>query len=230
VGAVLSLAAAFVCGNAQAASFSIVGGSSSNLPSSFNPSPNVDGLAPGLSVSVFSTLNQGTGGLYVDPGNSSLLFTYYGLEANHTNVAEATFTYNAGSPMFSTAANNPGDSQIVANGGSSGLSLVNFLFADQTAFPDRVAVNGGNIGALVLLAFYVTPDGQTAYAFFDDTGKFTFLPDFDGDDMIVKISFAGGGANPPEMPIPGALWLFGSVLAGGAALARRRKQRKTVLA
>ncbi|HET7912062.1 MAG TPA: hypothetical protein VFL49_08525, partial [Pseudolabrys sp.] len=111
-----------------------------------------------------------------------------------------------------------------------GASLVNFLFADQTAHPDRVAVNGGNIGWLVLLGFYVTPDGQTAYAFFDDTGKFTVFPDFDGDDMVVKITFAHSGANTPETPLPGALWLFGGALAGGTAFARLRKQRKTVSA
>jgi hypothetical protein len=77
----------------------------------------------------------------------------------------------------------------------------------------------------------VTPDGQTAYALFDDTGKFTFIPDFDGDDMVVKITFASSGApGPGETPVPGALLLFGSAIAGGTAFSRWRKRRKTVSA
>ena len=34
--------------------------------------------------------------------------------------------------------------------------------------------------------------------------------------------------NPPETPIPGAVWLFGTVLAGGAGYGRWRKKRKQV--
>jgi len=36
--------------------------------------------------------------------------------------------------------------------------------------------------------------------------------------------------NPPGTPIPGAVWLFGTVLAGGAGFGRWRKRRKVQLA
>jgi len=36
--------------------------------------------------------------------------------------------------------------------------------------------------------------------------------------------------NPPGTPIPGAVWLFGTVLAGGAGYGRWRKRRKAQLA
>ena len=36
--------------------------------------------------------------------------------------------------------------------------------------------------------------------------------------------------NPPGTPIPGAVWLFGTVLAGGAGFGRWRKKRKAQLA
>ena len=36
--------------------------------------------------------------------------------------------------------------------------------------------------------------------------------------------------NPPGTPIPGAVWLFGTVLAGGAGYGRWRKKRKAQLA
>ena len=35
---------------------------------------------------------------------------------------------------------------------------------------------------------------------------------------------------PPGTPIPGAVWLFGTVLAGGAGYGRWRKKRKAQLA
>ena len=38
------------------------------------------------------------------------------------------------------------------------------------------------------------------------------------------------GENPPGTPIPGAVWLFGSVIAGGAGYGRWRKKRKAQLA
>ena len=35
---------------------------------------------------------------------------------------------------------------------------------------------------------------------------------------------------PPGTPLPGAVWLFGTVLAGGAGFGRWRKKRKAQLA
>jgi len=38
------------------------------------------------------------------------------------------------------------------------------------------------------------------------------------------------GENPPGTPIPGAVWLFGTVLAGGAGFSRWRKRKQTAKA
>jgi hypothetical protein len=46
------------------------------------------------------------------------------------------------------------------------------------------------------------------------------------DDVTLN-SFADGSA-PPSTPIPGAVWLFGSAIAGSAGIARWRRKRNSV--
>lgn len=204
--------------SAKADSFTILGGANGFLLPNFNPSTNPDGIGAFTPVKVFNSGNAAGGGLYVDPGNSNIVFTFYGFEANHTNAALASLVY-AGSPLFSTASpGQVGTSVVVGNIGGPGSSLVNILIADQTANPDKVAINGGPISSGVLLAFWV-PNPTTAYAFFDDSGN-GFFPDLDGDDMVIKMTFA---AVPG--PIVGA-GLPGLVFAGGSFMAWWRRKRK----
>ena len=67
------------------------------------------------------------------------------------------------------------------------------------------------------------------------SGNFlTYDPDFKINWVGTKINYdlvSLAYENPPvENPIPGAVWLFGTVIAGGAGFGRWRKKRKAQLA
>jgi len=52
-------------------------------------------------------------------------------------------------------------------------------------------------------------------------------PNFpDGEFWAFASSKPPGEENPPGTPIPGAVWLFGTVIAGGVGYGRWRKKRK----
>lgn len=210
-------------GAARADSFSVVGGWSETLPSSFSPTgwSNPDNVGVGSSIQVFNTLNcfsAGCGGLFVDPGNVSVTFTYLGFEANHVDVADATFSYG-GTPMFTNTTTGVGNSQTVTYNLGTGSTLLPFLFADTATHPDDVAKNGGPL--LFTEIAYAVVDSSTVYAFFDDTGS-PFSPDF--DDMVVKITFASTQGAPGDTPLPAALPLFAGGLGVLGLLGWRKKK------
>ena len=77
--------------------------------------------------------------------------------------------------------------------------------------------NGGLLGIeLFDTDFLLAHDGQPHYS--DVKAKFTLLLEPTQQEA------------PPGTPIPGAVWLFGTVLAGGAGFGRWRKKRKAQLA
>jgi hypothetical protein len=151
-------------------------------------------------------------GLFVNPGNSNLLFTYLGHSASDTDLAQnAKF---GGTTLFNNQTTANGTSTPVSFAIGSGNVLLPFAFVTGT---DKTAPNGGPIDVGVSLGIYVTPDGQTAFLFFDD--KNGGNQDGDYDDMIVKVTFAN------TTPLPGALPLFASGL-GAMGFFGWRKKRK----
>jgi hypothetical protein len=231
LGAAAALTTLFSFGSAEAASFSITnegGGNATThtLTSNFNPAgwTNPDGVGVGTTIATFTSDNDGCTpscniptGLFVNPGNLSLTFTYLGHEA--TDVDRALIFNNT--LLFTNTSTPNGTSTTVAFNLGSGNALIPFKFTD-TNDTDKSAPNGGPIDSGVSLGIYVTSDKQTAFLFFDD--KNGGHQDGDYDDMIVEVTLAS------TTPLPGALPLFASGLGVIGALGWRRKQKKVATA
>jgi hypothetical protein len=228
-GAAVALTTLVSFSSAQAASFSVIsespGGTTHTLTSNFNPTgwTNPNGVGVGTTIATFTANNDGCipgcsipTGLFVNPGNLSLTFTFLGKEASDLDLA---LLFN-GTQLFSNQTSANGASTTMAFSLGSGSSLVPFKFVDTTG-TDKTAANGGPIDSGVSLGIYVTPDGQTAFLFFDD--KNGGNQDGDYDDMVVKVTFANA------TPLPGALPLFASGL-GAMGFFGWRKKRKAAAA
>lgn len=138
--------------------------------------------------------------------------TFLGKEASDLDLA---LLFN-GTQLFNNQTSTNGASTTMAFNLGSGNSLVPFKFVDTTN-TDKTAPNGGPIDDGVSLGIYVTPDGQTAFLFFDD--KNGGHQDGDYDDMIVKVTFANA------TPVPGALPLFASGLGAMGVFGWRKKRK-----
>ena len=113
----------------------------------------------------------------------------------------------------------PVGSVIDANDQSGTTSTFGGSGFSTTTLADAYAVHYGN-GELLFL--FQTP---TAFSFSNwSLGNLSNFRSYD-----VTWPGPGPGPGPSQTPIPGALWLFGTVLAGGAGLGRwRNKRRKAV--
>jgi hypothetical protein len=186
----------------------------------------IAGLSGSITITIFTADNDGckpscgnpNTGLFVNPGNSNLIFTYMGHSANDTDLAQnARF---GGSTLFNNQSTANGTSTPISFAIGGGNVLLPFAFEDTTG-SNRSAPNGGAIDVGVSLGIDVTPDMQTAYLFFDNKGCNTqgnsCHQDDDYNDMVVKVTFAN------TTPVPAALPLFASGLGAMGALGWRRK-------
>jgi hypothetical protein len=204
-------------GSANAATFSIQGGSDVTL-SGFNPNGSVPGiLANGTHVTAFSGsfLNQG---LYVAPQNVQLTFTFLGKEAGDFN---ASFAFQGGTLLLNTDAAGTSATATYNVGGNPGV--VPFVFSDITdGALSHAIVNGLGGGSGTSIAFFIDPsDSSVAYALFDDSNS-NGSSDLDFDDMVVRIKATSIGG---EAPLPGALPLFVSGLGALSMVGWRRKRK-----
>ena len=222
---VLSIAA----DKAAAATLNLVGGTPYVLPSGpgsiFNPAGwNNTDVNAGDTVYVFNADNVSSSvGLFVSPQIVDVKFEYLGTEAGNDNQALIEFN---GTPLFDTFTDTAGVTPAVTMtldaGGNPGL--LPFLFetmGNVAGTPFSIAANGGPITGGTEIAFsqvFTELVGglyyNYVYAFFED-----WPDDHDFDDMVVKISLVA------PVPVPPALLLFGSGLAGLGFLARHRKQK-----
>jgi hypothetical protein len=232
IGAVVAVTSCLAIGAAQAVTFSIVGGDTVNyeIGNGFAPfDPNggpIGDLPNGTSITVFDSVNTaganaGKVGLFMDPGNVVLKFTYMGSEAGFSNSSAASFSF-AGNELFSNKTAAVGDSKLKVFGEGAGNSLMPFLFKSITN-SGAEAVNGGPISSSVKMAFVVL-GLDIAYALFEDTGS---GGDNDFDDMVIRIQAGPPGAGN-EVPLPPAIILFGSALVGLTWLSRRRRGKAPV--
>lgn len=112
------------------------------------------------------------------------------------------------------------------------LTGIATLFVDPhkpfgTGFPEETDVTNANTFLL---------NGVSTTFLLVNTGFSLFGQDFTFQQQAGQPSFYVGGLtwttqctnceNPPGTPIPGAVWLFGTVIAGGAGYGRWRKKRK----
>lgn len=97
--------------------------------------------------------------------------------------------------------------------------------------PLNFTVGAGQVGGHILFDWGVTSDIDVVNVW-DVSGDTYTSTDVDGDGVLglgmTDGAFVGFNANfnftaPAEVPVPAAVWLFGSGLVGLAGIARRRK-------
>jgi len=110
----------------------------------------------------------------------------------------------------------PVSSVIDANDQIGTTSTFSASGFSTTTLADAYAVHYGN-GELLFLF-------QTPTTFSLSDWSLDNLSNFRSYD----VTWPGPGPGPGETPIPGALWLFGTVLAGGAGFGAWRNKRKAV--
>lgn len=198
----------------SAATLTIVGGSSSSLTSTYNPSGSaIPGIGNGTAIKTFTSFGAGQG-LLVSPENVYLTFDYVGKEAAYTNELKLIF---GNTLLFDTAINSAGATSgpmlfdVLSNPGA-----VPFYFQSVTN-GNKKATNGGSVASGLAIAFAcLVPGGNVCYAFFDDGGA---GPDKDWDDMVIRIT-----ATDIPTPLPAALPLFAGGLGLLGFVARRRRK------
>lgn len=221
---------------AQAATFSIVGGNNATLDTDFNPlnptwvAANEFGIDVGSAVKRFNQFNIAGNGLFVAPETAGyavdLTFIYKGSEASYKNLFDDAIPF--ASALFDNKSGPNADSTLSFGGGLVPLSF------KSVGAGNKFAINGTSIDPALKISFVLSPDHHTAYAFLEDIAK---DGDKDFDDMAIRIDatehcVTNCPAPPPETPLPAAVWLLGSVLAGGAGFGRwrKRKAKKTASA
>lgn len=213
--AMVSLLAA---GNASAATLGLGGdtvGTTITLPNTFDVV--ATGLTPGSTQITYFNSSNGTGGLYVSPNDVNITFEYIGKEAGYLNqsrfvVGNVLMFDTTQTPIQTTGAlhyvlgSNPG--------------AVPFLFQTVTG-GNLDATNGGAVDSPLRIAFAKLSD-TVWYALFDDGGG---GQDHDYDDMVLRITASDTQREIDPTPLPGAIWLLGTVLAGGFGARRWRKRK-----
>jgi hypothetical protein len=95
-----------------------------------------------------------------------------------------------------------------------------------------VAIKDGNLGGLQWGAFLLVAGDLTGtWALQDSSGKYKGLSDFSLYAMACpEGGCPAGGPGPSPTPLPGAVWLFGTIVAGWAGFKKLTKRRELSLA
>jgi hypothetical protein len=166
--------------------------------------------------------NLGTPGGLLAAQNISVQLQFIGFEAGFNNQ-----TWQVGLPgaTFTNSSAQSGDlSGFVSVNASTFLPF--FFLSDGANGGSAAANNGGPIASNLTLGLKIISD-SVAYAFFDDGGGTPVDADF--DDVIIRITATSRDA-PELTPLPAALPLFASGLAGLGLLRWRRKRKAAISA
>jgi hypothetical protein len=218
-----ALVIALMASSANAATLlSIAGGANIALPGTYNPTPGTAPAAvPGTIVTDTQNLAIGgaaaTGGLVLG-AKSKITFTFLGREAGFRNIVFQ------GSNLFG---NNAAAGTSVTTFGVVPTVLGSFLpfkfISDFLGMPKDI-VNGANTATFGSIAFKLlagaTATKSSVIAFLNDS----FTGDADYDDMVVRIDAVNVGNGTSEVPVPGAIVLLLSGLAGLGFMGRSRSK------
>jgi hypothetical protein len=188
------------------AAFVVTGGSTSPWPVPDND------FTSDLNVKGFNQMMTGAQ-LSVDM-DGSVTFYYIAAESGYTN----SFNYGSGSSISITENNDSFDwdgwdsfsVDVKAN------EILDFSFTSASALALTPVDNadGSNLEGLGLIAGESMSELVLTY-----NDNYLGFVDSDFDDMMVRAQFI-----PTAVPLPAAVWLFGSGLIGLIGMARRRKQ------
>ena len=189
------------------AAFVVTGGSTSPWPVPDND------FTSDLNVKGFNQMMTGAQ-LSVDM-DGSVTFYYIAAESAYTN------SFNSGSSNTMTENNDSfnwdGWDSFSINVTAGEVLDFTFTSDNGSALTPVDNASGSNLSGLGIMTSTAIPDLVLAYN--DNVEKGVPWTDSDFDDMMVRAQFI-----PTAVPLPAAVWLFGSGLIGLIGMARRRKQ------
>lgn len=192
----------------NAASFTVIGGVADTLPGNFTDFNGA--LAPNISSDITVFNGAFTGGVSLNY-DADLRFTYLGTEAAFENEG---FTGTGAVVSFNNKTSTIGD--FAEEFTLAGLIDFTYETFGQTGAACHTApggcsiVNGvgSSLASLWLGVYEDTVNDSIILLFGDGIG------DSDFDDMAIRVSV---------VPVPAAIWLFGSALLAFAGFSTRRK-------
>ena len=187
------------------AAFVISGGSTQDLTTISGNDFSTD--LQGLGFSEMATSAQ----LSVDM-DGSVTFYYIAAESAYTN------SFNSGSSNTMTENNDSfnwdGWESFSINVTAGEVLNFSFTSDNASALTPVDNASGSNLSGLGIMTSTAIPELVLAY-----NDNYLGFVDSDFDDMMVRAQFI-----PTAVPLPAAVWLFGSGLIGLIGMARRRKQ------
>jgi len=196
-------AVTLVCSLSANAAFVVSGGSATQAL----PVPDND-FNSNLTGEGFNQMTTGAQ-LSVDM-DGSVSFYYIAAESGYNNSfnSDSANTLTENNDSFNWAGWNSFSVDVTAG------EILDFSFTSANAGALTPVDNAGstNLGGLGIITGTNTSDLVLAY-------NDNILGDSDYDDMLVRAQF-----NSVAIPVPAAVWLFGSGLLGLTGMARRRKQ------